>query len=272
MLEPQERLEAARLAAASCPGKQGIGRLGEKQLHACLKYYYEPRPAHHEIPVQGFVADICNESGIIEIQTGSFDKLRRKLECFLEQSLVTLVYPLPHRKWLRWIDPQTGEISEARKSPKTGQPAEACFELGKIQSLLGRKNLHIRLLLLDMEEHRYLNGWSRDGKKGSTRAERIPLSVVEEISLDKPMDYLQLLPAGLPDPFTRAELAKLTRLSPKRNQYLLRCLLKLGLLRQEGKRGRSYLYFIEKKAATAAEKERGQSENDKSIEETQKAL
>ncbi|MDO4733001.1 MAG: hypothetical protein Q4B50_05745 [Bacillota bacterium] len=272
MLEPQKRLKAARLAAAR-PEKQGIGCLGEKQLHAILKYYYEPRPEHHEIPVQGFVADICNESGIIEIQTGSFDKLRRKLECFLEHGPVTLVYPLPHRKWLRWIDPQTGEISEARKSPKTGQPAEACFELGKIQALLSHKNLHIRLLLLDVEEHRYLNGWSRDGKKGSTRAERIPLSLVAEIALDAPVDYLQLLPAaGLPEPFTRAELAKLTRLSPKRNQYLLRCLLKLGLLRQEGKRGRSYLYFIEKKAATAAEKEKAKSENDKSIEEMQKAL
>lgn len=245
MLEPQQRLEAARRAAQAAPEKGGIGRLGEKQLHAILKYYYEPRSDCHEAPFQGFVADIQNENGIIEIQTGSFDKLRRKLEAFLEVCPVTLVYPLAYRKWLRWIDPQTGEITEARKSPKTGQAAEACFELGKIQSLLPHPNLHIRLLLLDMEEHRYLDGWSRDGKKGSTRAERIPLAVAEEICLERPADYLQLLPSSLPDPFTTTELAKLTGLSPKRNQYLLRCLCGLGVLSREGKRGRSYLYYIQ---------------------------
>ena len=247
MSRPEERLAAARLAAQREPTKGGIGTLGEKQLHAILKYYYEPDPVYHEVPLQGYVADIRTPERIIEIQTRSFNKLRQKLAVFLQEAPVSLVYPLPYRKWLRWIDPQSGEVSEPRKSPKTGQAAEACFELSMIQDLLTHPQLRVILLLLDVEEYRYLDGWSRDRKKGSSRAERLPLAIVEELCLDSPRDYLRLLPSGLPQNFTCAELAQAARLSTKRSQQLLRCLYKLGVLERH-KQGRSYLYHV--KAAT----------------------
>lgn len=253
MSAPQERLEAARRAAETQGELGGIGRLGEKKLHAILKYYYEPDAARHEQPYLGYVADILSPAGVTEIQTRSFGKLRPKLERFLEAGPVCLVYPLPHRKWLRWIDPEIGEVSAPRKSPKIGQAAEACFELSMIQALLPHENLEIRLLLLDVEEYRYLNGWGNGGKRGSSRAERLPIAVAEEIILKQREDFLQLLPPDLPEVFTSAELAARNHLSPKRNQQLLSCLRKLELLRQVGKQGRAYLYQIPLGAAGDAQ-------------------
>ena len=245
MSSMQERLDAAKLALQQAEAPyQGVGTLQEKQLHAILKYYYEPDPAYHEVPCYGFIADIRTPEGITEIQTRSFSKLRRKLAVFLKSEPVTLVYPLPYHKWVRWVDPETGEITAARKSPKTGQPADACFELNMIQDLLGHERLHIRLLLLDIEEYRILNGWSRDRKKGATRAERLPLTVIEEIYLDRPSDYLQLLPEGLPSPFTSTELSQFAHLSTKRTQWLLHCLRSVRQVQVSGKIGRKYLYQI----------------------------
>lgn len=98
--------------------RQGIGTLSEKTVHAVLKHYYAPDEDMHEIPIENFVADIYTGSEIIEIQTRSFNAMRKKLEVFLPLYPVTIVYPIPHIKWLSWIDETTGEVSPKRKSPK----------------------------------------------------------------------------------------------------------------------------------------------------------
>ncbi|MHB8128202.1 MAG: hypothetical protein ACYDEX_04315, partial [Mobilitalea sp.] len=97
-------------------GMNGIGTLSEKTVHSVLKSYFSPNNINHEIRVGGFVADICTGNEIIEIQTRNFDKLRRKLHTFLSFAPVTIVYPIPNIKWIRWVNPQTGEISPPRKS------------------------------------------------------------------------------------------------------------------------------------------------------------
>ena len=57
-----------------CPQK-GIGTLSEKTVHAVLKNFYETDPAHQEIPVENYVADILRDGEIIEIQTRSLTGL-----------------------------------------------------------------------------------------------------------------------------------------------------------------------------------------------------
>ena len=64
----------AAVARALLRHREGIGMLGEKSLHSALKYYYEPDETKHEIAFEGFFADIMNEDGITEIQTGSLLK------------------------------------------------------------------------------------------------------------------------------------------------------------------------------------------------------
>lgn len=224
--------------------RQGIGTLSEKTVHAVLKNYYAPDTDMHEIPIEGFVSDIYTGSEIIEIQTRSFNAMRRKLEAFLPIYPVTIVYPIPHIKWLSWIDEQTGETSPMRKSPKKGNASQAFMELYKIRPFLTDSNLKFRFALIDMEEYRLLNGWSRDKKKGSDRYDRIPCKFVEEVCIDCREDYMQFIPYDIKEPFTTKEFAQCAKIPVRLAQTMLLILSDLSIVERTGKQGRSYLYHI----------------------------
>ncbi len=220
----------------------GIGTLGERTLHAVLKEYFQPDSSLREIPLAGFVADIRSDSGIIEVQTRQLSKLCRKLDAFLPLAPVTVVYPVAQVKWLCWVDPETGESSARRRSPKRGEAFDILEELYWMRRMLGREGLQFRVVLLELMEYRLLDGWSRDKKKGSQRVERIPLSWRGEVLLKVPGDFLELLPFGLEEPFTVEELAKRLSRSQTFARRAIAVLRQLGLVQQQGKRGRRYLY------------------------------
>lgn len=224
--------------------RQGIGTLSEKTIHAVLKNYYAPDTEMHEIPIANFVADIYTGSEIIEIQTRSFNNMRRKLAAFLPEYPVTIVYPIPHIKWIAWIDEETGETSPKRKSPRCGNPYQAFIELYKIRPFLVNENLKFRFDLIDMEEYRLLNGWSRDKKKGSERFDRIPTDFVEEVCVDCREDYMQFIPYDVPENFTAKDFAGCARIPVRLAQTVLLILTDLGIVERIGKEGRSYLYRI----------------------------
>lgn len=224
--------------------RDGIGTLSEKTVHAVLKYYYEPDSSHHEIPLEKSVADIFTGDEVIEIQTRALYRLKPKLDKFLPFYPVTVVYPISYDKWVCWINEETGEITQKRKSPKKGNPYLAFKELYTIRNFLQDPNFHVRLVLMDMEEYRLLNGWSRDKKRGSKRYDRLPLRLEDEVILDTPKDYLQFLPLELEEPFTSEDLAKLVKIPRKLAGTVLLILWQLGLVERSGKCGRSYLYKI----------------------------
>lgn len=225
--------------------RRGIGTLGEKTVHAVIKRYMEPNEDYHEVPVDGYVADIYRDGHIIEIQTANFYKLRKKLDCFLEQYHVTVVYPIPRVKYLKWLDLETGELSERRKSPKKGNPYMAFKELYQIRQYLGHRNLHFCFLLIDMEEIRLLNGWSKDKKKGSERYERYPLRLIEQVSVEQIEDFYQMLPVQLPEIFSAAEFARAAGISKRVAGVAVLMLRELGMISILGKKGNAYLYQVE---------------------------
>lgn len=224
--------------------KKTIGILGEKKLHSFLKHYFEPDDTFHECKINGFIADISKDEQIYEIQTSSFNVLRNKLDCFLKEHKVTLIYPIPYIKWLYWIDEENGEITKKRKSPKVGSFAEAFYELYKIKMFLKNENLSICLILIDMEEYRLLNGWSTDKKKGSTRYERIPLKIVEKITLSCAKDYRMLIPTDIETPFTTKQLAKCLGVNLRRAQLMLNILNHMQVVYRCGRCKNAYLYEI----------------------------
>jgi len=224
--------------------RQGIGTLSEKTMHAVLKNYYAPDEDMHEIPIENYVADIYTGTEIIEIQTRSMDRMRKKLETFLPLYPVTIVYPIPREKWLYWIDEETGEVSQKRKSPKKGNPYQAFIELYKIRPFLSNPNLRLRLDLIDMEEYRLLNGWSRDKKKGSERYDRIPVHFSEELRIDCIRDYMQLIPYELPEEFCVKDFAKCAGIPVRLAGTVLLIFHDLGLVRRIRKKGNSYIYEV----------------------------
>lgn len=241
MMDTTRFLHACQFVMDSGKNQRGIGTLGEKTLHAVLKLYFEPDEAKHEISVGRYVTDIYNENGFIEIQTRQFYRLREKLSTFLEQAPVTVVYPVPALKWLSWID-ENGEVSPKRKSPKQARACEILPELYKIKAFLGHKNLHFCIVILEVEEYRLKNGWGNDGKRGSTRFDRLPVTLLDEIWLNEPNDYGQLIPEILNENFTVKEFAKAAKLSPSKANSAVNVLLSVGALKRVGKIKNAFVY------------------------------
>ena len=234
--------EACNIILDNQDNNTGIGTLGEKTLHAIFKYYFEPDSTYHEIRYQGFVADILHGQDVIEIQTRGFNKLRRKLDAFLQEGKVQIVYPIPYEKWLEWIDEETGAISSKRKSPKKGSIYDSFYELYKIKHYLNNPNLKITLVFVNIEEQRLLNGWSHDKKKGSQRFERIPTKLVDQVDINGVEDYTKFLPETLPEVFSTKDYQKATKLTITRARTGVHILHYLGVVEPVGKKGNAILY------------------------------
>lgn len=226
----------------------GIGTLAEKTLHAALKFYYEPHSSCHEIPVGGYVADILGEDGIIEIQTRGFGRLREKLAAFLPACRVTVVYPLPWKKRLCWLDGTTGEVLSRRRSPKVASVYEAFGELMRMVPMLTAPGLTIRILPLEIEEIRVRNPQKgrrpRRLRKDWVLEDRIPLSAGEEVVLECPADYIQFVPVELSDGFTVKAFAKAAAIPERLASITVSVLYRIGVLRRCGKEGNAYRYAV----------------------------
>lgn len=228
--------------------RDSIGILGEKSLHAALKWYFEPHSECHEIKIGDFVADIVGERGIIEIQTRSFAKMAKKLTQFLELSRVTVVYPIIVNKRLICIDDATGAVTSKRMSSKKGRVFDVFDELYAIRPLLGHENLTICLLLINADEYRIYGGEREKRRKpqrtakGYFRSDRFPTELLDEIYLSRSEDFAALLPTTLPEEFTAADLAREARLDSFSAGSALKTLREMGACEIIGKRNRAALY------------------------------
>lgn len=239
------RLETALRLSRQSSG-YGIGVQKERTVHSVLKFYLEPDEDQHEIPIGSFIADIyhhCPQEAL-EIQSAGFGALRRKLERFLPEFSVTVVYPVPWHRTLFWSDPQSGEVSAGRRSPKVGGLYWILPELYRITDYLNDPRLTFLPILIDVEEYRLLNGWSRDRKRGAQRIDRIPVRIGPCRLLRSAADFAQILPP-LPCPFTASDFQKATRFSPRSASYALLALRRLGAVSKCGSEGRAYLYQLE---------------------------
>ena len=218
-----------------------IGTLSEKSLHAALKAWVARPGDQFEVKVDGFVIDIVRGELLIEIQTGNFSAIKRKLARLLDHHRVHLLHPIAQQKW---IVRQTagGDVVGRRKSPKHGRVIDLFNGLVYIPHLLGHANLTIEVLLTHEEEV------LRDDGKGSWRRKRWSihdrrlLEVVAQMSFESPADIAGLLPPDLPQPFTNRELATALRCRPRLAQRATYTLRKAGALAVAGKRGQATLY------------------------------
>lgn len=240
----QEAALAAAYTAAMATEGDGIGRLSERTLHSTLKFWLQPDVTLHEVAVEGGVADVFDGETVTEVQTVGLYPLKKKLATLLARYPVTVVVPLPHRKWVCWIDPETGERGESHRSPKTGKPWDILPELFWLTELWQSPTAHpltVRLLLIDMEESRLQDGWGADGKRGSHRADRLPLAIAEDRALHRLADVATLLPP-LPETFSAAELGRALGRRGRTLWRAVRCLEESGVITRLPKEGRSVTY------------------------------
>lgn len=215
----------------------GVGVMGEKGVHAVLKRFYQPDVDAQEIRVGRFVADaVTGDGSILEIQTGSFAPMRRKLAAFLERYEVTIVHPAYGSRWVRSVDPETGELLPRRRCGRPEAAWKLFYALPAIREFLGRPNLHFLVPVLEVRE------WRVKGDRRRSRRDRVPSELLAEYRFDAPRDFLSLLPEGLAEPFTSAGLAAAADIPRGDAQMYLYLVHQLGLLDRVGRQGNAYLY------------------------------
>ncbi len=219
-----------------------IGTLREKPLHASLKRWYARPGDRVEHPVDGFVVDLVRGDLLIEVQTTGLSAMRPKVSRLLALGhRLRIVHPIPVDKWIVRVG-EDGEVLGRRKSPKHGQPSDIFAELVGIPDLVLEDGLEIELVSTIEEEYRHHTpgrAWRRDGW---SVAERRLVAVVGSLSIDDLDDLVGLLPAGLPETFTTAELSDQLGRTRRAAQQMAYCLRKVGALEPVGKRGRSIVY------------------------------
>lgn len=222
-----------------------IGTLRETALHAALKRHLAQPGDALEVAVDGFVADVLRADGptplIIEVQTGSFSALKRKLPHLLERHRVRLVHPIALEKWIVRVDGR-GRPLGRRKSPRRGQLAELFLELVSLPGLMAHPNLTFEVLLVREEEVRAPA--RRRWRRAYRVLDRRLLEVVQAVEFRAPADFLAFIPARLPQPFTSRALAEALGVSVALGQKITYCLRHMGVLAEAGVDRRARLYRV----------------------------
>ena len=222
---------------------ENIGVLNEKPLHAALKEWYRQDGDQVEVPLEGFVVDLVRDGRLIEIQTRGFASMRRKFDRLLDSHSICLVDPVGAEKWIVKLD-ESGNEASRRRSPKRGIAADVCGELVSFPSLLSHPNFTLEVALVEEEEIRRpdaTKGWRRGG---FVIEERRLVAVRETVELDSPKALRDLLPEGLPDPFTTADIAQGLGRSRHLAQEVAYCLRVSGAVDAVGRDKRGILYRL----------------------------
>ncbi|MBS1249127.1 MAG: hypothetical protein MAG431_00700 [Chloroflexi bacterium] len=219
-----------------------IGKLNEQPLHKALKAWYAQPGDGIEASVDGYVIDIVQGDGLVEIQTGNFSALKGKLLTLVKDHPVRLVYPIAREKWLFKLPRKGWDAPRRRKSPKQGRVVEVFGELVSFPQLLQEKNFTLEVALIQEEEVRRYVGKKAWYKNGWKTVERRLLDVLERRVFGTPGDVATLLPPGLPETFTTADLSQALDIPRWLAQKMAYCLREMGVLAHVGKRGNAFLY------------------------------
>jgi hypothetical protein len=195
--------------------------------------------------VSGYIVDIIQNDTIIEIQTGNFSKIRKKLAKLLEHYKVKLVYPIACEKELVVYDSRREKILYRRRSPKRGKLIDVVDEIIYIPKLIAQKTFSLEAVLIKEEEIRAADGEGSWRRRGVSVVDRKLVKIVDRIEFLHVRDYLKLLPDHLPSSFTNKDIADVMCIPMRKAQKLTYSLRQMGLLRVIGKKGNTQVFQIE---------------------------
>jgi hypothetical protein len=218
--------------------------VNESDLHSALKKLYTETEEEHELSINGFIVDIVRDGSIIEIQTGGFSKLNKKLSALLPDYKVKLVYPIAYEKTIIVYDHKKENALYKRRSPKKGQLLDIMDELVYIPKHILHPNLCLEVLLTKEEEIRAADGRGSWRRKGISIIDRRLIDIMERIELSNRADFLKLLPAQLPSLFTNKSLSIIMGQPLNKVQKLTYCFKNMGILQVVGKRGKAYEFEL----------------------------
>jgi hypothetical protein len=227
-----------------------VGILNEKHLHASLKARYLEPGDETEARVDGYIVDILRPGRpgrpglIIEVQTGSFSKIARKMRDLVTRHRVLLVHPIPRDRWIVKLARTKRDVVTRRKSPKHAGLIDVFEELVAFPDLIGHPNFGVDVVLTAEE-----TVWRPDSRKGWRRrgwvvAERRLLDVYETVSLRGREDFGSTVPAGLPAEFLTSDLAAAVGRPRFVAQRMAYCLRRAGVIEKVGGGRSGFVYAV----------------------------
>jgi len=216
----------------------------ETSLHSQLKLLYAGLDGHTEVEVAGFVADGMSADGCyVEVQTGSFAKLRKKAKKLAALGGLKIIYPVAVVKYLEVYDAE-GKQEYRRKSGRPGSVWDLFSALVYAPELPMIPGIEIELALVEVAEERIRDGKGSWWRKGLSVRDRRMLALCERICLKKPGDYLRFVPFAKGEEFTAGTFAKKARIRVRLANRALHTLVSLGILERTGKLRNAYVYRL----------------------------
>ena len=162
---------------------------------------------------------------MIEIQTGSFAAMGKKLDHLLAEHRVLIVHPIAVETFL--LRPATG--AKPRRSPKKRDLYSLFDELVSMPTVLDHPNLAVEVVLAEVENVQEEDPSMRRNRGGWRTVDRRLRSIRERHRFEGVADLASLVPPGLPSRFTTAHLAEAAGTSRDRAQRMAYCLRANGL-------------------------------------------
>ena len=222
------------------PNSTRIGELNERSLHRALKALYAAPGSLSEQLIEGYVVDVLIGQRIVEIHTGSFSPLKRKLPRLLESHPVTLVHPIAKDRFIIKQGAQ-GE-STRRKSPKHGSVFGIFSGLTSFPKLVAHPNFTLEAVITIEEEVRVPDVRRNRRRGGWSAIDRRLVEVLETHRIESMGDLFAPLDAHLPEEFTTADLASAMQAPRRLGQQAAFCLREAGVVSICGKTGNALRY------------------------------
>ena len=162
--------------------------------------------------------------------------MRKKLNALLDTYKITIVYPISiHTTLLK-----PGKAP--RKSPKRGDLFTIFRELVSIPDLLYHPNLSFEAVLVSVSKVQKYEKQLRRNRGGYRTINTQLISIHETHHFHHLKDFMELLPDGLPNEFTTADISSLGKISRSTAQQMAYCFRKAGAIDEIGKTKEGKVY------------------------------
>jgi hypothetical protein len=195
-----------------------------------------------EAAVDGYIVDIHRGGLIIEVQTGNFSAIARKMRDLVSRHHVRLVYPVPRDRWIVKMPQSPGDTASRRKSPSHPGVIDVFAELVSFPELIAHEHFELDVVLTEEDWIWRFDGRRRWRRRGWSTVERRLLKVYETTSLRTSTHYLSIIPDNLPEEFLTSDLAGALRRPRHLAQRVAYCLRNAGLIEVVGSRGNALVY------------------------------
>jgi len=219
-----------------------IGTKNESSLHRTLKFEYAGPGGKTEAAVGEYVTDGITASGeYIEVQTGSFAPLAKKVKELTAHGKVQIIHPIIVSKIIEVYD-EKGGLLYRRKSPAHGTIWDLFDALLYAPQLPLTKGVVIELAMVEVTEKRIKDGKGSWRRKGISIFDKELTAWHERFLFKRKTDYLCFIPFKKGEEFTVSSHAQKAGIKTEVARKALYVLNKMGLIERIGKKGTAWVY------------------------------